>query len=426
MEPIPGKIYLVKEGDTLSKISIRAYGDVSQWPKIHRANLTVLKSDDPNLIFPGEEIIIPLLKKILPVIPGKNDLTFIIGGIEVITESARIVRTMDSAADSWAVRVPWEPGLDKAFDKATLPFSYAPSIFFIGNIVQGIGTLYSSNPIYNTNGRSKELESFSNTADIVDSTMPPPYEFNNITLGDLANELCSPLGISVKLQIRTGQLLELEDFGVDLGGPFDRATAESDETIFSFISRLAKARGYLASSSREGDLVFLIANTHSAPVGTIEEQTGGNFSQGSTEFRATFDGRKRFNAYKVNSNSPGGEAKTAVAKDSNVPKSRFKTIQADNNIEGELQSIANWERSKQIVEALTIPFPVVGWYAPNGKLWAENTTVTVKSKTISVPDGFTFLIRQVEFILENGGRSSILSLVPPEAYTGEVLTDPWS
>ena len=415
MKPIPGKIYIVKEGDTLSKISIRAYGDVSQWPKIYKANLTVLKSDDPDLVFPGEEIIIPLLKKILPVVSkkNKNDLTFIVDGIEVPVEGARIVRTMDTAADSWAVRVPWEPEVDKAFDKATLPFSYAPSSVFIGDELQGDGTLYTTTQSLVADSRAKELECFSNTVDLVDSDLRPPYEFNNISLEDLAKELCDPLGIKTI-------------FKNESGGKFDRATAENKEKIFSFLSRLARQRGLLVSSNREGDLVFLKADTSSAPVGTIEEQDGGQFAAGATKFEAIFDGRKLFNSYKVNSNSPGGSGKTAVAKDSNVPRSRFKTIQADNNIEGELQSVADWERSKQIVESLTIPFPVVGWYAPNGKLWAENTTVTVKSKTISVPDGFTFLIRQVEFILENGGRSSILSLIPPQAYTGEVLTYPWS
>jgi cell wall-associated NlpC family hydrolase len=49
--------YTVKPGDWLSKIAIREYGDVDRWKDIAAANADAVP--DPDLIFPGQELVIP-------------------------------------------------------------------------------------------------------------------------------------------------------------------------------------------------------------------------------------------------------------------------------------------------------------------------------------------------------------------------------
>jgi nucleoid-associated protein YgaU len=49
--------YVVKPGDSLSKIAKNAYGDGNAWKKIFEANTDVLK--DPNKIYPGQKLKIP-------------------------------------------------------------------------------------------------------------------------------------------------------------------------------------------------------------------------------------------------------------------------------------------------------------------------------------------------------------------------------
>jgi nucleoid-associated protein YgaU len=48
--------YVIKSGDSLSKIAKQFYGN-TDWQKIYEANKGVIK--DPNMIFPGQKIIIP-------------------------------------------------------------------------------------------------------------------------------------------------------------------------------------------------------------------------------------------------------------------------------------------------------------------------------------------------------------------------------
>jgi nucleoid-associated protein YgaU len=50
-------VELVKPSDTLSHYAHRHYGDASLWPFIFEANIDTL--DDPDEIFPGQEIRIP-------------------------------------------------------------------------------------------------------------------------------------------------------------------------------------------------------------------------------------------------------------------------------------------------------------------------------------------------------------------------------
>jgi nucleoid-associated protein YgaU len=52
-----GKTYVVQNGDSLSKIAKREYGDANKWRAIYEANRDLIK--DPDLIYPGQELKVP-------------------------------------------------------------------------------------------------------------------------------------------------------------------------------------------------------------------------------------------------------------------------------------------------------------------------------------------------------------------------------
>ncbi len=59
--PEPEKqFYTVKKGDYLSKIAKEVYGDAKKYPIIFEANKPMLK--DPDLIYPGQVLVIPPIK----------------------------------------------------------------------------------------------------------------------------------------------------------------------------------------------------------------------------------------------------------------------------------------------------------------------------------------------------------------------------
>jgi prophage tail gpP-like protein len=408
--------YTVKSADTLSQVAARVYGDPSRWPEIWRANQSRLRSGDPNKVYPGEILIIPEPEK-AAALSGKqpDDLTIVAGGRELRILNARIIRTMDTGADAWTSRIDWEPGADPELDRIIRPYGYPNAAAYIGGELLVNGLLYTVEPELTTTGRTVALTGYSFTADAVDSTLKPPYERNNITLEQLAAEVVEPLGIRAI-------------FRADTGGPFARVTANEGDTIFDHLAHLAAQRGILVSSTTAGDLLFWKAATDSPLVGTIEE--GQPLATG---YRAKYDGRRRFNAYKCITADAGASLdweadanpKTQIALDNAVPRSRFLTFKTDDTTPGNILNAAEWRRSRQTVEALTMSFPVPGWHAPDGSVWRENTRVSIVSRTLGVPRGFTFLIRSVEYILENNRREAVLSLVPPQVYTGETMGDIW-
>ncbi len=413
-KPTPGRPYTIVKGDTLSHIARAAYGNGRDWRRIWKANQAVLRSGDPNLIFPGEVINLPgpapEIKELDPTIqdlPGKapDDFTIIIEGRELPVQGGQLMRTADTAAHGWTADVfNWDQ--DAELREMLRPFMYREAQAYIGGKLAIDGRLYSVRHKISKNGTVAALEGWSYTADLVDSTVKPPYEANKITLEERARSLVDPLGIKV--------IFDVED-----DAPFDRVTADKTETIFAHLVSLAKQRGVLITSNNTGDLVFTKATT-SDSVGTLEEGIPP-----FQEAEISFDGRARFNRYKALGQSPKKNSKTATSEDSRVPISRFTTFNADDSTGGDIQKAADWRRSKQLSEALTFTLPVPTWYAPDGSLWAPNTIVTVKSPTLYLEDGYNFLIREVQYDYKDSGTTATLHLVPPETYTGEPIAEPW-
>lgn len=422
--PIPGRQYVVNQDGDLDEMATQAYGDPGGSAKIWGAN----RPRKSKSVKRGEVFIIPG-EKPADQLTGKapEDFTVIIGGVEVPIMSGRIVRTMDTGADGWSGKIAWEPGQYREIDRVTRPYGYERTAAYLGNELQVAGCLYTVSPEMDHSGLSKELIGYSFTVDAIDSSMLPPYQSENITLKQLANELCGPLGIKAV-------------FEADFGGAFTRTCADEGEKIFEHLAKLAAQRGGLVSNTRQGDMLFHRAKTEQVPVGTLEESQPLVMG-----WKAVYDGRKRYHAYKcitqglkgrstapeIWGSTPTGPAvkrspPSVTALDTGCPRPRWLTFKADDVTQGNVKNAANWKRNRHFIDALTLPFPVSSWYAPNGKLWDTNTLVTIVSRTLGVPRGFTFLIRHVEFEFDHKGRTAMLYVVPPEAYSGKDIGEIWT
>ena len=51
--------------------------------------------------------------------------------------------------------------------------------------------------------------------------------------------------------------------------------------------------------------------------------------------------------------------------------------------------------------------------------------ITVISESLFLAGGFDFLVSKVEFNLSETAADAVVTLVPPQVYTGEDLPDPW-
>lgn len=421
IKPTPGKKYKVRSGDWISRIAQAAYGDPQKWPLIKDANIEqtdsgVIDGKVQEFFQPDDIIYIPLLaakeekfKPSIEKISGKqnNEFTLLLDEIEIPTIDSEIIRTMDTGADMWKATIAWSPGSDTKLDELTKKYSYTPARVYLGEQLMVNGRLYNIEQVTSESGTTKVLEGYSFTIDIVDSNKLPPYQKSNVSLLERAEEITSKHGIEA-----------IADSGLEeiVTNKFSRITIESEEKEFDHLAKLAAQRGLLISSTIFGELFITRANLDQVSVGTIEE-----LQPITSEFRARFDGRKRYSGYKALSRTPKKVSTVALSKDTDVPGARFLTFRSDDTGAASIKESAEWRRNKTIADSLTMQFPVTTWYAPNGELWRENTIVTVISKTLDVPDGFDFLIRRVQYRLDENGMSATLDLVPPEFYTrGEI------
>lgn len=412
MKPIPGRPYTIVDENTLSQVAARAYGDGTLWPRIWSANQTALHSGDPDIIFPGETILIPILpERQLPTTPAANKnpdaIFFNLDGREIQPVSASVIRTIDTVANGFAGVIGWQPGEDIQLDAKVAPKQYTPTTISIGGEKILTGVLYSAPSKVTTQGTTLTLNGGTATMDLVDSILKPPLEKNNITLDDRVREIVEPLGFKVIINAETG-------------GKFDRTTATNGETIAAFLLRLTRQRGVLLTCDEAGNILVTNANTDGSPVATLEE----GITQGVTGWGINVDGRKMFNVYRATGRSPLGNQEATVT-DNAVPRSRFKTIPADEMTAGDINKTATWARNKTTADALSFQLTVEGWRDPQGQLWKENTIVTIVSKSMFLSNGFNFLINRVEYILDNNGRTARLSFVPPTVYTQGEIVEPW-
>jgi nucleoid-associated protein YgaU len=58
VEEVKPKTYVVKSGDSLSKIAKELLGDAKRWPEIYELNKALI-GGNPNLIHPGQELKLP-------------------------------------------------------------------------------------------------------------------------------------------------------------------------------------------------------------------------------------------------------------------------------------------------------------------------------------------------------------------------------
>lgn len=413
-KPTPGRPYTVVDGDTLSSIAAQSYGDGSKWRTIWQANESRLRSGDPNLIFPGEVINVPLdadvetqFKTLSETVRGAGqDLTVVIGDREMVAQSASVFRSMDTAADGWAITRLWDPSDTELYNLVN-PYTYAPAQAYIGGVLVVTGYVYKVSP--NTGDRTITIDGWSKTADMIDSTLKVgTLEAQDVTLRQRAEQLAEPHSIKV-------------DYRLDDDTVFDRVTADSTETIGEHIGKLCRQRRGLLTSSRTGDLVITQAvSGDSEPVAALVENTPPLLPIG-----ASFDGRQRFATYRVIARN-GRKTKEAFSRDQNINSSRFTTTNAPDARAGDIQGAADWERNRQAADSMAMELPVMDWYDSNGELWEENTIITLQAPALFIQEPTPFLIRAVRFTLDGSeGRRATLSVVPPTVYTDGNLVEPW-
>ncbi|MDR0475541.1 MAG: hypothetical protein LBH43_17945 [Treponema sp.] len=327
----------------------------------------------------------------------KEKITLILDGKELPVMQGRFAYGIDILASSYSAAIVWNPGKDAWLDKATARGSFANSELYIGSKLVCTSRLYGRENVIVNDSVTKNLEFFSVTADLVDSHIPPQEgEILQSDLKQIAELLCGKHGFPV-------------EFKDEPGDPFDVVEAKRDgvETVGKYLQRLAAQRGLFVSCDEKGGVVFQKAVSSGKSVAYIEYP-----GRVAIEHKAHFDDRLRYSKYFVSSITGDGAVLNATAVDPGVPEARQLLFEANDANSENIQDAADWRMLRIELEALSMDFPVSGWFDGNGELWRPNTIVSAKSPVLDIPDEREFIIRQVEFIWSAAVRTATLNLVP--------------
>lgn len=242
------------------------------------------------------------------------------------------------------------------------------------------------------------------------------WEFEDMTVLELARKVCDPLGIGVSLA--PGIVLR------DAKG--SKVAINPGDSPWTAIQAAALSAGVLVVSDGQGGLLITRSGTQrlSTPL-----KLGDNI----LSIDVTYDATERFRRYVVATQIPGtdhafGEA-TKVweeAIDEGVRRTgRNLLIQPAGGINAkDARRRADWEARTRAAQAEAFTVAVLGWRSGD-TIWPLNALVHVHAPAAGVVGDL--LISQVEHVISSAGKLSYLRLVRPDAFDPEpqaVVRDP--
>ena len=336
-----------------------------------------------------------------------------IAGESVPVMGASIIRSMDHPGDFFSASIDLDRiNNPKLYNQLRAP-NFTPVTIHLNNKLQFTGKITGRNRSRSDTSINTDISGVAATVNFIDSQLVPPYQFSIVNIQVIAEEIAKQTATQVV-------------FKADPGGPFfSVTTARRGQTGAQFLAGLAFKKSLIMTNNAEGALLFDVANVNSPPVGVLDESNPvhGPGSSFVTDWSVNFNDRQRFRSYKATSSSPFGHAQ-GIAIDENINQPRHTVVET-NDITGSVQENAEYLKNRSFISNMSIPIPVSDWNAPNGKLWAANTLITIKSETLFLPDGFTFMIREVEFEYSKASQRATIHITPPNVYTKNAVVEPW-
>lgn len=305
----------------------------------------------------------------------------------------------------------------KLFRDTFQPFSFKPLTVTVGGETLFTGTMVDVAPSITPERRDIAVSAYSKAAVLADCDMPAgsvPFESNGLSLRQIAERLAAPFGVSVVM-------------GAADGSPFKRVNtkskkidgkADQDQKVQDFLVEIAKQRGLVLSSTKDGELLFWKSIEPGNPVARLEQGYPPMMGIAITlNAQAMFNELTGFVGTKRG--QPGAKYTQRVALISGGAL-RSHSFRLDATERGDAVAAVAAKTGRMIGNALTVVVHVPTWRRPDGKLWEPNTTIVVRADDAMIYTDTEFLIRDVFLKSSAGELTASLGLVLPGSFSGKV------
>jgi prophage tail gpP-like protein len=265
-------------------------------------------------------------------------------------------------------------------------------------------------PRYAKEENRPRLMGRSKTEDLVDCSLiseggVKSWEFKAATIGEAADRICEPFGITVAGDGRDAKL--------DPKQPF---TLQPGMTCAQMLEEMAQNAQVLMWDDPDGRLLFSHVGTTRAGTALVE---GMNVEIGHA--RLSMDQRYSdiWVLGQMQQPPPGPDTlfhmdPLGKSKDSGVTRHRPLLLIMDYpGPDGKwAQDRADWQVARRRGRAQVVEITVTGWRDGDGKLWTPNTMVSVQCPTLKVKQDM--VIAHVSWVRGDLGTETVLTCMPKE------------
>lgn len=459
MKPIPGGTYTVETGDTIRNISRRAYG-YDRADVIVTANSYIvtrrkgISLEGLPYIYKNDVLVIPASTSHYDgrTVTADFDTQIMVklDGVEYKgVKATSIRRGMNTIADGFTFEIPFDYR-DRKLVNALGPYGYKPAVLHIGGEPYITGICMKPSFSQSDGGNVCTMEVRTKPGNMIECMAPhKSLTYEKQKLLEIANRVAADYGVgrsSLKAYSTHGD-----------STIFESAVKETTETDFDFLKRLAAQKGFLITSAKDGNLMFVRPTMDAKAVATLH---AGQFPVKSCS--SSFDGTKRFSEWRGYAEMSGLMVSMSVQRDDGVPIFRPFAFTADESganptdvtvdtkkapsvgageQDAETQLLkamaaggttdmvraVRWRMAKSLADSADISVIVAGWRDPDGYLWEENTKVRFWGPGIMIFQESDFILQSVELSKDvGGGDIATLALILPDAYNMTMPTRyPW-
>jgi prophage tail gpP-like protein len=304
----------------------------------------------------------------------------------------------------------------KSFRQTLQPCSLKPLRLTIGTEPLFTGILQDVQPDSDPDSNVVKCGAYSKPAGLEYTNLPAdqvPFEANGLSLAQIATRLAGLIGVTVVIQ-------------ADVGGAFKRVKTrqkktdsrlDHDQKLDDFLVELAKQRGVVRTSDRQGQLVLWRPVSTGRPVARLIEGTPGvgaihptinaqEYYSEITGFTTTKRGDPGAKFTERNARLSGGTLRALSFKLDDVEK-------------GDGPNAVKAKLGRMFANAVSYVIELPSWRMPSGELWEPNTTATVLAPRAMIYRETEFFIRDVYLKQNNEQQTASLGLVLPGAFSGE-------
>lgn len=295
------------------------------------------------------------------------------------------------------------------------PFTYSDCVIETeeGQVIL-TGTILSHKFGTSSQRRLATLSGYSKTGVLIDSTIAAvnyPLEKTELTLAEVARELCDPFGIPVTVSRDANAANE----------KFAKVVADPTETVGSFLTKLAAQKNLVLNHDVLGNLFIELISTFSTPVAFFED------GQPGVEISLDANGQALHSEITVMKQASTNTDNAAEASFSNPYVDAFRPL-VKKQSSGSDNNTADAAKNSVLAELrnglkLVIKTDRWEWVNNSPELIIPNRLISVKS-----PDNFLFNQTKmfVDSVVLQGSKTSetaILTCIIPEIFQGGSISN---